>query len=295
MRRVALATCAALPELDADDRPLLAALTARGVEAAPAVWDDPRVDWQAFDLVVLRSTWDYAERRDEFLAWAASVPALLNPLPVVRWNTDKRLYLADLARAGVPTVPTRFLEPGAPIALPPPPFVVKPSVSAGGRSSGRFDHGQEEAALALVGRIHRQGRTAMVQPWLPEADGAGETALVYLAGRYSHALRRRVPLPVGCDRPGLYLAEELAEREPEPAELSLAEAALAACPCPGRVLYARVDLLRHRRLPVVAELELIEPSLYLCFGEGAVDRLADAVAALLLARPRRGEPDTLVL
>ncbi len=103
------------------------------------------------------------------------------------------------------------------------------------------------------------------------------------------------------DRPSCFYAlwrllpKRLAEREPEPAELSLAEAALAACPCPGRVLYARVDLLRHRRLPVVAELELIEPSLYLCFGEGAVDRLADAVAALLLARPRRGEPDTLVL
>lgn len=281
MRRVALATCADLPELDADDRPLLAALAARGVAAAPAVWDDPTVDWGAFDLVVLRSTWDYAERRREFLAWAASLPSLLNPWPVVSWNTDKRRYLADLARRGVPVVPTRFLEPGAAVVLPPAPFVVKPSVSAGGRSSARFGAGEEEAARALVRRLHGQGRTAMVQPYLEAADGPGETALVFLAGRYSHALARRVPLPAGAMGAGLYLEEELAERQPDEAELAVAQAALAAAPLGHRLLYARVDLLRRHGRPVVVELELTEPSLYLSFGAGAVDRLADAIAAAL--------------
>jgi glutathione synthase/RimK-type ligase-like ATP-grasp enzyme len=278
---VALATCAALPELDADDRPLLAALRARGVKATPAVWDDPAVDWSAFDLTVLRSTWDYAERRETFLAWAESLPSLLNPVETIRWNTDKQRYLGDLVRGGVPAVPTRFLEPGAPVELPEAPLVVKPSVSAGGRSSGRFEEGELEAARALAARIHAQGRTAMVQPYLPAADGAGETALVFIGGRYSHALARRVPLPRGGDRDGLYLEERLTRREPTAAEREVAEAALAVAPCRERLLYARVDLLPHDGRPLVVELELTEPSLYLSFGAGAVERLADAIAAAL--------------
>jgi glutathione synthase/RimK-type ligase-like ATP-grasp enzyme len=281
VRRVAVATCAALPGLDADDRPILAALAARGVEATAAVWDDPAVDWSVFDLTVLRSTWDYAERREAFLAWAESLPWLLNPVETIRWNTDKERYLGDLARQGLPTVPTRFLAPGDPVQLPPAPFVVKPAVSAGGRSSARFCDGQEEAARALVERIHAQGRTAMVQPYLPAAEEAGETALVFIGGRYSHALARRVPLPCGGDRDGLYLEEHVQRREPRAAEREVAEAALAAAPGSERLLYARVDLLPHEGRPLLVELELTEPSLYLSFGAGAVERLADAILAAL--------------
>src|SRR5205823_14548407 len=84
-----------------------------GGDATPAVWDDPAVDWSAFALVVLRSPWDYTERRDAFVAWVESLgERVLNPPDVVRWNTDKR-YLADLDAAGLPVVPTTFLEPGA--------------------------------------------------------------------------------------------------------------------------------------------------------------------------------------
>ena len=112
MTRVALATCAAIPALEPDDQLLLPALAAHGIDAVPAVWDDGAVEWDAFDLVVLRSTWDYAERRDEFLAWAGSLRRVENPVSLLEWNTDKR-YLEHLAAAGVPTVPTRFVAPGA--------------------------------------------------------------------------------------------------------------------------------------------------------------------------------------
>ncbi len=102
--RIALVTSAELPELDADTRRLLGPLAARGVAAEPVVWDDPTVDWAAFDLAVVRSCWGYVPRRAEFLAWARSVPRLVNPPDVLAWNTDKR-YLQDLAGAGVPVVP----------------------------------------------------------------------------------------------------------------------------------------------------------------------------------------------
>jgi glutathione synthase/RimK-type ligase-like ATP-grasp enzyme len=271
-RRVALATCAALPDLDPDDQPLVSALAKRGVDAVAAVWDDRRVDWASFDLVVLRSTWDYAERHEEFLAWAHSLPRVLNPLSVLEWNIDKRCYLTDLEHAGVPVVPTTFVTPGEELDPPNGPFVVKPSISAGGRMSARFDAADVGAAATLIARIHAAGRAAMVQPFL---DGH-ERSLVYVDGAYSHALARRAPLPAGEAQDVLYLEEELAPATPTAAERATADAALALSP--SAVLYARVDLIGG----VVLEVEVVEPSLYLAFGNGAVGQFADAIAAATL-------------
>ena len=210
---VALATSAEIPEGDEDFEPLIAALAAEGVVAEAAVWDDPAVDWPRFDLVLPRATWDYAERRDEFLAWAAAMRWVLNPLEVLEWNTDKERYLTDLAARGVPVVPTEFVAPGAQLEQPDGPFVVKPAISAGGRNSARFDPADAEAARELVARIHAAGRTAMVQPFLGEDE---ETALVYIDGAYSHAVRRRVPLPAAGARDVFFLDEELAQAEATP-------------------------------------------------------------------------------
>jgi glutathione synthase/RimK-type ligase-like ATP-grasp enzyme len=267
MKRVALATCAQLPNLDDDERLLVPALARVDIHAQPAVWDNPAVDWEAFDLVVVRSTWDYAERCDEFLAWARSLSCVVNDVPLLEWNTDKR-YLEQLAAAGVATVHTQYVEPGAAFEPPGEPYVVKPSVSAGGRSSARFVPGDEDAAQTLVEQIHADRRTAMVQPYL---DGE-EKALVYIDGAYSHALRRRVPLPAAGSRPVFYLDEELAPAEASAADRRTAEAALACVP--GEPSYARVDLLGG----AVLELELTEPSLYFEYGAGSAERLAKALS-----------------
>jgi glutathione synthase/RimK-type ligase-like ATP-grasp enzyme len=270
LRRVALATCSEIPELEPDDRPLLPALADYGIEAVPAVWDDTGVPWDTFDLVLLRSTWDYAERRDEFLAWATSLPQVENALPLLEWNTDKERYLTDLERTGVPIVPTTFLPPGATFEPPTEPFVVKPSISAGGRNSAWFAPENRDAALALVAELHADERTAMIQPYLAAAE---EKALVYVGGEYSHALVRRVPLPEAVSRRVFYLDEQLGPAEATQAERNTAAAAIGCAP--GKALYARVDLLGG----AVLELELTEPSLYLEYGEGSADRLAHAISA----------------
>lgn len=266
--RVALATCAAIPDLEPDDRLLLPAFAAQGLDAAPAVWDDPGVDWSAFDIVVLRSTWDYAERRDEFLDWARSLTRVVNDVPLLEWNTDKERYLTDLEAADVPIVPTRFVPPGQELEIPGEPFVVKPSVSAGGRSSARFEPGEHAPAKELVDRIHTAGRTAMVQPHI----AGDEHALVYIDGTYSHALRRRVPLPSASERSVLYLDEELGPAEATADERATADAAVRCAP--GDPLYARVDLLGG----AVLELELTEPSLYFPYGPESARKFAQAVA-----------------
>jgi glutathione synthase/RimK-type ligase-like ATP-grasp enzyme len=281
--RVALATCAEVAEGDEDSPELVAALAERAVDAAPAVWDDPKVDWSAFDLVVVRSTWDYAERRDAFLEWAASLPRVLNDVEVLRWNTDKH-YLRQLEAAGVPVVPTRFVEPGEQLTVPDGRFVVKPAVSAGARHAAVYEPGDAEQAREHVARLHAMGRAMMVQPYLDAVDELGETEMIYLGGSYSHAVIKAALLRPGqAPDTGLYLEEDMRTAEPSSAERDVADRALEAL-ASNSLLLARVDVAATPEGPVVLEVELTEPSLYLGYADGATDRFANAISAALRAR-----------
>jgi glutathione synthase/RimK-type ligase-like ATP-grasp enzyme len=283
--RVALATCAELPDLDEDGPALLDALDEHGVEGVPAVWTDTSLDWQAFDLVVVRSTWDYPEDYPRFLDWLERLPRVLNPAPVLRWSTDKH-YLLELAAAGAPVVPSRFLALGEPFDAPSGRFVVKPTISAGGRRSAAYEAEDASAAAEHVARLHEEGRAVIVQPYLEAVDKHGETGIVYLGGRYSHGFRKGPLLRTGHG-PGtaLFLEEDVQTREPSAAELAAAERALAALPFSHEeLLYARVDLApANTGEPLVLEVELAEPSLYLGCREEAADLLAGAIAAALHA------------
>lgn len=272
---VALATSAGFPQLDAEGPLLQAALTAAGVAHEVRVWDDPAVDWVAYDLVVLRSTWDYWERRDEFVSWARSVPRLANPADVVAWNTDKT-YLGRLADEGLPVVPTTYVDAVEGWTPPAEAFVVKPTVSAGARDTAAYRGGDESAADHVRALVDR-GAVAMVQPYLSAVDTAGETAVLVFDGEVSHGARKG-PLLVpgrGVDNtlPG---QQVIRPREPSRDELDLALAVHDAVRGWGHdLLYARVDMLPG---PVLIELEVTEPSLMLGQAHGAADRFAAAVA-----------------
>lgn len=278
---VLLATCAEVPALDPDDASLLPLLRARGVGVAPAVWTDPAAGWASSDLVVVRSTWDYYPRRPAFLAWAAGLPRVLNGADVLAWNTDKS-YLRELAAAGLPVVPTTWVEPDTPYEAPLVEHVVKPAVSGGAKDTARYRPGDEAAAHAHVAALQAAGRRVLVQPYLAGVDEAGETGLLFLDDRFSHAIRKGPILRVGGGLvEGLYAEETIEARAPSEAERELAESVLDALPFPrGDLLYARVDLVPGADArPVLLELELTEPSLFLRTAPGAVERFADAIAA----------------
>lgn len=285
MSDVLLATSAHLPEGDEDAALLLAALAERGVTGRWAVWTDPAVDWSAA-LVVLRSTWDYAGRRAQFLAWTRGVPRLANAADVVAWNTDKT-YLADLRAAGVPIVPSAFAAPGEPVPLPGEgEFVVKPAVGAGSRGAGRFRAARADDAREHAAALHAAGRTVLVQPYLSAVDTEGETALIFVDGAFSHAVRKAALLAAdtahAVDGTNLYLPESMSPAVADDAQRAVAEQALAAVRTrfAGEPLYARVDLLPSPDGPVVIELELTEPSLFLSYpGPEAAARFAAAIAA----------------
>jgi hypothetical protein len=290
MKRIALATAAKLPTLNDDDRLLIPALTELGFTAVPAVWDAPDVCWDEYrgGAVLVRSCWDYHHRLEEFLAWVtrlerAGVP-LWNPPAVLRWNSHKG-YLRDLATRGVPIVPTRWLERGAPVDLARllrdagwREAVVKPAVSASAHGTWRTSVETASADQPQVDELLGAG-DVMVQPLMSEVQDplGGEWSILFFGGRPSHAVLKR---PAAGDyRVQWEFGGTTVTMAPPPRLLADAEAVMAAVP--GDPVYARVDgVARDGRL-VLMELELIEPHLFLGWDAGAPGRLAAALGALV--------------
>ena len=249
--RIALATCDWLPGLDPDDAPLRAAL---GDEAEPVIWSDEDVDWSAYDVVLVRTIWDYFERHDEFLAWLDRVPVpMWNPADTLRWNSEKT-YLRELEAEGIATIPTAWDG-----EVPWEDAIIKPTVAGGSLGLRRAEKGEPiEPGF-------------MAQPFLPDIVSAGELSLVFFDGEFSHAVRKTPAegdIRVQPEHGGVITAAE-----PTAAELTAAERVIAAA---GRdLLYARVDFVGDTLL---IELEAIEPRFFFEQGPaGAEMRLTDAL------------------
>jgi glutathione synthase/RimK-type ligase-like ATP-grasp enzyme len=295
--RIAIASFDGVPPDFRDDERVVAALRERRIEVDAIPWDRSATRWEEFDAVVVRSTWDYARRRDEFLAWADTVGERLhNAPPLIRWNSDKH-YLADLEADGIGVVPTRYVAPGEPAPELEGEVVIKPTISAGGRDTGRFGPAVHDEALALIGAIQASGRTAMVQPFMPVVDTIGETAVLMIDGEFAHALRKRAVLrpdevaPVRDDAigaaetmydPGLVTPTEATDAELEHARAVVADLAERFDYMP---LYARVDTIPGPDgAPLLLELEAVEPNFYL----GQVPATTDVVAEAIIRRAGRG-------
>jgi glutathione synthase/RimK-type ligase-like ATP-grasp enzyme len=286
--KVALATCTELPHLDADEAHLVKALQAKGIEHVIAPWDGPDAPFLESDVAVIRSTWDYTQRVDEFVAWAARIELamkakgreLLNPSSVVRWNTHKR-YLTELAQEKVAIVPTVIVDKGTKVDLKllltehawTGGAVVKPCVSAGSRDTVRIDGLAVDEAQAL---LDREGATRdmMVQPYVTGIE-AGEVSLIFIDGALSHAVNKvpkdqdfRSQPEFGSDVKAVEASGEMRMRARD-----------ILSTVGGKLLYARVDFVKgDDGTPWLMELELVEPSLYLAWDEHAAAKLAEAIA-----------------
>lgn len=277
MPRVVIATCEPLPKFDPEHAPLAEALALHDVQTEVVPWDREGYDWHGADLVVIRSTWDYHQRRDEFLRWAQSVRNLWNPFEAIRWNSHKG-YLEELRAQGVPTVPTFWVKQGDRVDLreffsdaPWTEAVAKPAVSAGAENTIRFRRDQQATAEAHVTKVSASC-DVMLQPYLPSVEAYGERSFVYFGGQFSHAVRR--PPMLGAQRPDELAVESSTPVPATRGELQLCAEILTKVPWP--LLYARVDLApMPDGSQVLMELELIEPSLFLRHGPSAAERLAE--------------------
>ena len=283
---IALVTCAEFPALTADDRLLVTALERRGARAVPALWNDAQQRWRNYDAVVLRSTWDYHHHLAEFLRWLDRLESAgartFNGIATVRWNVNKS-YLRDLEAAGVPVTPTVWVPMGSAAtlqevmeAIQSDALVVKPNVSATAFETWRFDRAQAEENEARFTRLIAE-RDLMIQPFLPVIETEGELSFIFLAGEFSHAVRKR-------PRAGDFRVQEAFGGTAEAAEAGadlVRQAARALAAAPETTLYARVDGVVLDGTLVVMELEVVEPMLYFGWNAAAPDRCAEGLLAAI--------------
>jgi hypothetical protein len=281
--RVGLATAAEFPTLSDDDRLVLESLRDHGIKSQPVIWSDESVRWDAYELVVVRSCWDYHRRLDAFQSWIETLEArdvdLWNPAALLRWNLDKS-YLADLRAGGVPTVPTVRIEQSSPQTLQSvlrdngwTEAVIKPTVAATAYRTSRVtletatsDQQQLEEVLA-----HSD---ALVQPFVPEIQTEGEWSLIYLDGDFSHSVRKypqsgdyRVQAEFG----GRVVSEPAPQRFIDIGDRVLEQ----LDPLP---LYARVDGVETDTGSRIMELELIDPELFFRHSDATIERFVDLVS-----------------
>jgi glutathione synthase/RimK-type ligase-like ATP-grasp enzyme len=271
-----------------DDQLLQSALETHGLSSVRVDWADPDVDWSRFRCAVFRTTWDYFERRREFLAWLNRIRTqtrLCNDAALVDWNIDKH-YLADLESRGVPIVPSRFIERGAEVTLHEAldesgwdDAIIKPCISGAARHTYRLNRTNAAGLEPIVRRLLVE-ESLILQPFLGSVLNDGEVTLMFFDGRVTHGVRK-VP------RPGDFRVQDdfggtVHRHEPSIEQIEFAERVMAACPL--EAAYGRVDLVRDDgdRL-VVMELELIEPELWLRNHPPAATAFADAIAKRVCA------------
>jgi glutathione synthase/RimK-type ligase-like ATP-grasp enzyme len=281
VRRIAIATSLSDDvNLDPDAELLLGALDDVGIEGSLCVWNDGSIDWNDFELTVIRSTWDYTRDREGYLAWAGAIERLLNPYPVIEYSTDKH-YLRDLERRSHRIVPSTFCDVGEDPQFPEGAFVVKPTVGAGSIDADKYSRDDHGRALEHVRGLHASGRDAMIQPYVTSIDDDGERALVFIDGTFSHAMTKGAMLNTAADdRDALFRREQMSVALAEPDAVAFAESVLHDEPFRG-LLYGRVDLVKMSEGWAIMELELVEPSLFLAYDERAPRRLAEAIRARL--------------
>ena len=286
MRRIAFLTLHDQAGFVIDDEHAVLPLARRGIKVETIPWDRPGVDWRRYELVVIRSTWDYQHDAERFLAVLEGIERagvrLENGSEIARWNLRKT-YLLELASRGIETVPTFWREGLAPGELSPlfvelrsVEGVIKPVLSGNAQGTWRLDARVVREQADEI-EAYYADRPLMMQPFEGGITTEGEYSLMYVGGKYSHSILKTPK--AGDFRVQEEHGSEIRAVTPEPALLAAGSAAIAAV---GRkLLYARADFVRSGEVFRLMELELVEPSLYLRTDPAAPERFADAIASLL--------------
>ena len=285
--RVGFVTSSELGGITPDDALIANALAEIGIETEPVVWEHGSPD-KGLQSIVLRSPWNYHLNPGGFLQWvdeAAKHAIVCNSPAVVRWNSHKG-YLLELEAAGIPVAPTILCHKHETWDLRAlmndrkwSEVIVKPAISASSYMTSIVGASayEEHRGTHLEDRVLEDGqhllesiletRDALVQPFMAEIFERGERCLIFIDGRFSHAVQKD-PF---TDAPGGGRRVDA-----EPGEIAIGERALAVLK--DTPLYARVDLLRSADgVDRLMELELIDPELYMRFDSSAPARFASAV------------------
>ncbi|MFD1186223.1 ATP-grasp domain-containing protein [Pontibacter rugosus] len=263
-------------------------LSQKGLNITLEIWDDPAVDWSKYDVVVLKSPWDYFDKITAFYAWLDKLEQLgvrvLNPTSIVRWNTDKR-YLIELQEKGVSVVPSLWLEQGAALnvdelfeKLQADKVILKPAISGGAKNTFALTQAEAQEQAASINNLLQQ-ESFLAQPFVPEVQANGEWSFLFFNGEYSHTVLKTAK--AGDFRVQHFFGGTVHTPEP-PAHLLQTAHNIVDTYAQG-CLYARVDGVEVNGQLVLMELELIEPFLFMATNDGAFERYYEALLEQLQA------------
>lgn len=257
-------------------------LKEKGLNISLEIWDDPAVDWAKYDLVLLKSPWDYFDKIDAFYTWLNHLEKLqvrvLNPINTVRWNTDKK-YLIGMQEQGVKVVPTVWLAQNSQLnveevfaTLKSDKLIIKPAVSGGAKNTFALTRREAESEAASINRL-LQHESFLAQPFVPEVQEKGEWSFLFFNGQHSHTVLKTA-------KPGDFRVQHFfggTVHTPEPPAALLEAAHNIVDKYAENCLYARVDGVEQNGELVLMELELIEPFLFMATSEGAFERYYEAL------------------
>jgi hypothetical protein len=286
MKRCAFLSMDSLKDFYHYDQMLFEPFKAAGWLVEEVSWRKPGVDWNNYDVVIIRTTWDYQDDVEGFMACLQRIEAssaqLQNTLKIVEWNISKR-YLSDLQNQGINIVPTLWFDSFSLAELQlgfshfdTSEVVLKPLVSANADHTYRLTAENLNTQSKQLENVFYK-REFMLQPFLNAIINEGEYSLFYFAGQYSHGILKQ-------PRAGDFRVQEehggqLKSIQPCEEMLTTARHCLAALP--ADVLYARIDLVRYKKEFAVIEIELIEPSLYFNMDAGSPQRFVDAFVEMM--------------
>jgi glutathione synthase/RimK-type ligase-like ATP-grasp enzyme len=282
-KRLALITWSGLPHGTESERLMLPHLAAAGIQTEIVDWRPPDRDFSKFDLIVLRSCWDYHLRVSEFIDWlqrVAQATPVLNAVDTVLWNYNK-FYLREVEALGVEIAPTVFVNGTDRIASSEwhqirswKKSVVKPAVSASAHKTWLFESGAVPDEAELKSKM--EGEPFLIQQFIPEIETHGEISFIYIDGAYSHAVLKR---PAAGDFRVQKEHGGSAELfHPDSSFLDQANQIAAKVAQVRDSLYCRIDAVARDGKLVLMELELIEPELFSGLAEGAAEKFANAIA-----------------
>ena len=285
--KIALVSCSSMSdyktELPNEDDLLLNYLLQKDVEAEIVVWDDKTVNWQAYDLVIIKSTWDYFNKPEQFRSWLKEMESneihMLNSTQTVRWNMDKS-YLKDIDNAGIPVIPTIWLDKDTYTDLPivmcqlnAPEIIIKPRISGASKNTFKVNADNVLQVQQQFDELIKH-EDFMAQPFMPQIM-EGEYSFIFFNGAFSHAV---VKAPHKDDfRVQHYFGGSITPYLPT--DTIKKQAQFVADQFASSCLYARVDGILIEGVLHIIELEVIEPMLYLHFYEKSYDNLLKAIKA----------------
>lgn len=289
------------PPFTPDDQLAVNALRAIGHQVHPVIWGEPAVNLTSFDLIIVRSPWDYMDTADHtqrFLEWIKTLEqtgkTVANPLAVMKWLLDKH-YLGDLQQQGIDVIPTEYLPKKGALNLVDTfhnkgEFILKPCISAAGIGLFHIRNQEEAAALQAEVQARLTESSYMLQPLIPEIMTHGEWSLTFIGGQYSHAIHKR-PAPnnimVHAERGGsIALNVSPPMNLIDFANTAYSKIAAAFHQATGQViamekiLYLRLDVIETKTGPVIIECEGVEPELFFRAAPSSAQKFAQAITKL---------------